>query len=183
MTTASTRQRVAPVATTAAISSSVGQSVNPLLFLFRGGQPVAEVAFRVSWESGGGIAGHFRGVSGLVYTARGCVCLCEGVCGVCKVLAGPFDCSSQIYSCLCYCGYLFGLRNCNLNVFNVILVVRPGCLRCLLYLVCLFCLCLNVSCSWLWFQFSLTVNCLLAPDVRLIVEHHRGVWEAGAGAN
>lgn len=94
---------------------------------------------------------------------------------MCEVLAGPFDCSSQIYSCLCYCGYLFGLRNCNLNVFNVILVVRPACLRCLLYLVCLFCVCLNVSYSWLWFQFSLTVNCLLAPDVRLIVEHHRDV--------
>lgn len=75
-----------------------------------------------------------------------------------EVLAGPFDCSSQIYSCLCYCCYLFGLRNCNLNVFNVILVV-----------------CLDVCLgSWHWALvsgFSLTVNCLLAPDVLLIAEH------------
>lgn len=80
-----------------------------------------------------------------------------------EVLAGPFDCSSQIYSCLCYCCYLFGLRNCNLNVFNVILVVR----------LCRLDVCLG---SWHWSLvsgFSLTVNCLLAPDVLLIAEHHR----------
>lgn len=112
-----------------------------------------------------------------------CVCVYGGVVWLCEVLAAPFDCSSQIYSCLCYCGYLFGLRNCNLNVFNVISLVRPDCLHCLRCLLCLFYLLyslslLSVSCSWLWFQFRLTVNCLLAPDVRLIVEPHRG---AGAG--
>lgn len=127
---------------------------------------------------------------GCSWALPGCVWACSHfprvrVWGVwlCEVLAAPFDCSSQIYSCLCYCGYLFGLRNCNLNVFNVILRVRPDCLHCLRCFLCLFYLLyslslLSVSCYWLWFQFRLTVNCLLAPDVRLIVEPHRG---AGAG--
>lgn len=90
---------------------------------------------------------HCWAIPGCVWATRLGVCV-----WVCEVLAGPFDCSSQIYSCLCYCCYLFGLRNCNLNVFNVILVVRLFCPFRQLRLDVLDVL--DVSCSGFWFQFD-----------------------------